>query len=314
MMRRTVGLRRLLLPAATVLLLAGCGYDATPVPKPEQPTAAAPAPATCTTTAADLRSYSPSRSGGPAVNRIKRAGVLKVGVSADTLRMGARNPETNQLEGFDTDLAARIADDLGVKLQLRVINAAQRIELLASGDIDIVARNFTINCDRWKQIAFSAEYYHSGQKVLVRSDLAADYSGPQDLKDLRVCAPTGTTSIDNIRKKEPDAIPVTADNHTGCLVKLQQGEVDAITGDDTVLAGLSAQDPYADVPVDQAAFTDEPYGIGINKQDVDLVRYVNAVLADYIRTGAWQQSYDKWLKDVLGKPSAANPPQPAYGR
>ena len=57
----------------------------------------------------------------------------------------------------------------------------------------------------------------------------------------------------------------------------QQGEVDAITGDDTVLAGLAAQDPYAEV-LDADAFSDEPYGIGVNADDVDLVRFVNGVL------------------------------------
>ena len=54
------------------------------------------------------------------------------------------------------------------RYQLKVITAAQRIPALEKGDVDIVARNMTINCDRWKQIAFSTEYYRSGQKILVR--------------------------------------------------------------------------------------------------------------------------------------------------
>ena len=66
-------------------------------------------------------------------------------------------------------------------------------------------------------------------------------------------------------KLQPKAIAVGADNHTGCLVLFQSGEVDAITGDDTVLAGLAAQDPYAVVP-DQKAFTAEPYGLGVQQQ------------------------------------------------
>ena len=55
-----------------------------------------------------------------------------------------------------------------------------------------------------------------------------------------------------------------SDTHTGCLVLFQQGKVDAITGDDTILAGLAAQDPYAFV-VKAPAFTSEPYGLGISK-------------------------------------------------
>ncbi|MFC5729685.1 MULTISPECIES: glutamate ABC transporter substrate-binding protein [Nocardioides] len=298
--------------AAALLVLSACGYDATPLPEPEASSEPSPAaPASCTTTAADLRSYAPSREGGDAVDRIRKAGVLRVGVSADTLLMGARNPETNRIEGFDIDIAQRIAKELGVSLQVRVINAAERIELLESGAIDIVARNMTINCARWEQIAFSAEYYHAGQKVLLRKDLAKGYRGPQDLAEVKVCAPTGTTSIDNIRKAQPAAVAVTAANHTGCMVKFQQGEVDAITGDDTVLAGLAAQDElYARVP-QQEAFTPEPYGIGAKAENVDLVRFVNDVLEEMRRDGSWQVSYDKWLRPYLG---AATPPAPAYGR
>ncbi len=300
------------LAAAALLALSACSYTETPLPKEPDPTeATAPAPATCETTDADLRSYAASREGGAAVERVRRAKVLRVGVSADTLRMGARNPETNKIEGFDIAIAQRIADELGVKLQTRVITAAERIPLLESGEIDLVARNFTINCARWQDIAFSAEYYRSGQKVLLRSDLAADYTGPADLAGVTVCAPGGTTSLDNITAEQPEAEPVTAANHTGCLVKFQQGEVDAITGDDTVLAGLAAQDElYAVVP-DQEAFTREPYGIGANDEDTDLVAFVNAVLQEMRTDGSWQSAYDTWLRPYLGEGSQ---PQPAYGR
>ncbi len=315
MMTGTSTRLRMIGALAAGLLLVGCTTSGTPVPEPSPTEDAAPAAATCQTKPKDLRSYAPSRDGGPSTERIREAGVLRVGVSADTLRMGARNPATNEIEGFDIDLAREIADQLGVTMQLRVINAAQRIELLANGEIDIVARNFTINCSRWKDIAFSAEYYHSGQKVLLGSDSAPDYEsqGVSALRGKRVCAPSGTTSLANIQAAEPEALAVPADSHTGCLVKFQQGEVDAITGDDTVLAGLSAQDPYAEVP-NQTAFTDEPYGIGVDKDNVDLVQFINAVLQQYVASGQWQTSYDRWLRDVLGPPSAANPPIPAYGR
>ncbi|WP_435771537.1 glutamate ABC transporter substrate-binding protein [Nocardioides sp. SYSU DS0651] len=303
------------LATASLLAVTACGYDATPLPPEEKETEqSAPQPADCTTTDADLRSYAASRAGGPAVARVRKAGVLRVGVSADTLLMGARNPQTNRIEGFDIEFAQRVADELGVELQLRVINAAQRIELLEDGKLDLVARNMTINCSRWEQIAFSTEYYHAGQKVLLRSDLARGYRGPRDLAEVKVCAPAGTTSIDNIRAVQEAAVAVTADNHTGCLVKFQQGEVDAITGDDTVLAGLAAQDElYAEVPR-QEAFTEEPYGIGANADDEDLVAFVNAVLEEMRRDGSWQAAYDRWLRPYLGRVSAENPPPARYGR
>jgi len=298
---------------ACLVTLAACSYGDTEVPEYQEPEAAGASPASCTTTEADLRSFAPSRDGGPAVRRIRDAGVLKVGVSGDTLLLGSRNPTTNEIEGFDIDIAQRIADELGVKLQKRVINAGDRIGLLQNREIDLVARNMTINCTRWQQIAFSAEYYHAGQKVLLRSDLAETYRGPQDLAGVTVCAPSGTTSIDNIRAEQPEAKAETALTHTGCLVKFQQGQVDAITGDDTVLAGLAAQDKlYAEVPP-QEPFTDEPYGIGANAEDTDLVAFINAVLEEMRSDGSWQKSYDRWLRpDLQGVDPLAF--QPAYGR
>jgi polar amino acid transport system substrate-binding protein len=312
----TTRLRGCALVIAGLLVLTACSNDETTVTKgdrPQAPASSSPAtPSSCKTTAADLRSYDPSRAGGPAVARIRKAGVLKIGVSADTLLLAARNPSTNRIEGFDIDIALRIASELGVKPQLRVINAAQRIPLLQGHEVDIVVRNMTINCARWEQIAFSAEYYHAGQKVMLRSDLAATYRGPQSLAGVKVCAPAGTTSIDNIRNIEKDAEAEPAETHTGCLVKFQQGQVDAITGDDTVLAGLVAQDHiYAAVP-EQKALTDEPYGVGVNEDDKDLVAFINAVLQQMRSDGSWQKSYDKWLRPSLKVDPATF--QPQYGR
>lgn len=301
--------------AAIAALLGACSYSDTKVPTYTEPDAAKPTPAVCTTTDADLRSYDPSRDGGAAVGRIRKAGVLKVGVSGDTLLLGSRNPSNNQIEGFDIDIAQRIADELGVKLQRRVITADQRIDLLKNREIDMVARNMTINCDRWSKIAFSAEYYRAGQKVLVRSNKT--YTGPEDLDELRVCAPNGTTSLANVQEQADKAgVEITlnpASNHTGCLVKFQQGQVDAITGDDTVLAGLVAQDKlYAKVP-EQKAFSREPYGIGVNKDDKDLAEFVNAVLEEMREDGSWQKSYDTWLRPSLAGVDPV-PFQPAYNR
>ena len=86
--------------------------------------------------------------------------------------------------------------------------------------------------------------------------------------------------------------------------------MDAITGDDTVLAGLAAQDPYAQVV--GTAFTAEPYGLGVNAKNVDLVQFVNGVLARAKADGRWAAAYDRWLAGALGPAPA--PPAPVYGR
>lgn len=316
----------LLAAVASTAVMSACSvlsYDATPLPSP--PTSAAPtaAPAPTSTPAQcanPVASYAPSGDlpspgdlpSGSTMADIRKRGRLIAGVSADTYLLGSRDPISGRVEGFDIDMVKAVTKAIfgdETKYQLRVITAAQRIPALESGDVDIVARAMSITCARWEQIAFSSEYYRAGQKVLVRKGAKATTLAQLDGQ--RVCAPRGTSSMDYLMKNAPQAIAVGSDNHTGCLTLFQQGKVDAITGDDTVLAGLAAQDPYAVVP-EQKALTAEPYGLGVNAKQVDLVRFVNARLAQMRDNGEWTTIYNRWLAAPLGPAPA--PPKAVYGR
>lgn len=312
-------------PETTTHLLTGAaGMSSTTQESAQESVAQAPADAAASGTAtaaqdcADGRPAvasldpggSPEVSPGSTMADIRERGFLRVGVSADTLLMGSRDPFTSNIEGFDIDVAHQVADAIlgdPDKIQFRVITSGDRETVLVDHEVDVVARAFTINCERWENIAFSAEYYHAGQKLLVPS--TSDVAGIDDLSGQRVCAPEGTTTLERLGEWEGvEAVP--AATHTTCLVLFQQGAVDAITGDDTVLAGFAAQDPYAKVVGDPVS--DEPYGVGIPADQPDLVRFVNGVLEDMVASGQWEQSYERWLGDALGPAPAA--PEPVYGR
>jgi polar amino acid transport system substrate-binding protein len=324
-------MKKLLAPVAASLaiLLAAtaCGsgdYAATEIPPKVQPPAASAAPPAPQPNCGDpVASYTPEGALPPPgampantkMATIKARGRLIAGVSADSLNLGSRNPLTGQIEGFDIDMIKAVAraifgTDKGT-VELRVISSPQRIPVLKADQVDIVARNMTINCTRWKDIAFSAEYYRSGQKTLVPRDSAA--TKIEDLKGKTICAPAGSTSLDNLKKQSPEAIPVTADTDTGCLALFQSGKAYAITGDDTVLAGDVAQDPYAKVLTQR--FSDEPYGLGMSLKYPEFVRFVNQVL-DQMKTGGaeseWMASYNTWLGKALGP--LTSPPPSVYGR
>jgi polar amino acid transport system substrate-binding protein len=323
--QRVRGARGAIAAAVAVVGLAvlsactGVTYAETPVPA--KPTTTTPAPGTTPTPAActnATQSYAalPAITASASITNARMReiisrGYLVVGVSADTKLFAARDPFTGRIEGFDIDIAREIARTLfgsPDKIQLRVITATDRLPLLEKREVDIVVRNMTMTCDRWERIAFSAEYYHSGQKVLVAKGSTAQTLA--DLKGKRVCAPAGTSSLQKLQSvKGP--IPVTAANHTGCLVLFQQGKADAITGDDTVLAGLAAQDPYT-VVTKAPPITAEPYGVGFNKDDVYFVRYVNAILDGMKKDGRWKAIYTTWLAGPLGPAPA--PPTSVYGR
>ena len=312
-----------LVAVAGLGVLAGCSgvtYAETPLPttSPSKPSSSAPAVAapTCdnATQSYDPLPSLPSRAAisDASMRKIIDKGYLTVGISADTYLFGARNAFTGGIEGFDIDMARAVAKAIfgdPNKVQLRVITAGDRIPLLKSREVDMVARNMSMTCDRWQKIAFSAEYYRSGQKTLV--PLNAKETSVKQLSGKTICAPAGSTSLTNLIKENPAVKPITADSDTGCLVLFQQGKAYGISGDDTVLAGDAAQDPYAKV-LTAERFSEEPYGLGIKKGNVDFVKFVNGVLAQMKSSGAWMESYNAWLMPDLGK--LTTPPPAVYGR
>lgn len=311
----------LLVAVASVLaLLASCsggGGDLHLAASPSSTTTTAAA--TGTTAAAPdcgnpLASYAPdpAAANGATVQGIKSRGRLRVAVSADTLLFGFFNPVTSQLEGFDIDISKQIAAAIfngdQSKIEFRTVSYAQRIPALQNNDVDMVADVMTINCTRWAQINFSSEYYKAGQKVLVKKGSAA--KSIDDLNGQRVCAAKGSTNIEEMTKY-PKVKVVPVDDISDCMVLFQQGKTDSVTGDDTVLAGFVKQDPYAQVV--GAAFTNEPYGLGIRKDQVDFVRFVNGVLAQIRTDGRYAQLFDKDVRQsAADQPPALDPL--LYGR
>jgi polar amino acid transport system substrate-binding protein len=262
---------------------------------------------------------------GSTMAEIHDRGKLIVGVSGDTLLFGARNALTNQIEGFDIDMLKEVANaifgpDGEAHITYKVITYADRLPNLEAGPdnggVDIVAHTMTINCNRWLRIAFSSTYFDAGQRVLVKTGSGDDSIGALNARGATVCAPEGSTNIELLRD------PANADDYgnlvvlakpdvTDCLVAMQQGQADGATGDDTVLAGLAAQDPNTEVVGEK--FTDEPYGLGIGKDHVDFVKFVNGVIEAMRTDGRWADIYSKWLVGVLS-PTVIDPPPAVYGR
>ncbi len=260
---------------------------------------------------------------GSTMAAIQASGRLRVGVSADTLLFGARNPFNGEIEGFDIDVLKEVAKAIfgeggEDRLDFHVITYAARLPSLEADDVDIVAHTMTINCNRWLRIAFSAVYYQAGQKVLVKKGSGYDSIQDLDAAGAIVCAPEGSTNIEELRNtdKYPYVQVLGKDDITDCLVAMQQGLADATTGDDTVLAGFAAQDPNTEVVGIQ--FTQEPYGLGMNggEDHVDLVRFVNGVLQQLRDSGRLQEIYDTWLIDTGALPAGTpfDLPDPDYTR
>jgi polar amino acid transport system substrate-binding protein len=321
-------MKRLVVAVLGVLLflVTACGTDEAVVPERAKADVPRPAGATeltdppessvdtsCGDPTASLRPGAlPAPNALPAgstMAEIRAKGKLVVGVDQNTFRFGFRDPFTGNVEGFDIDMAKEITKAIfgtDSALQLRILTSAQRIPALKEGQVDIVIRTMTINCERLKDVDFSSVYYLSGQKVLVKK--TSEITGIDTLGGKKVCATEGSTSLARIAAAASKPVPVQVPNWTDCLVMLQQNQVDAISTDDTILGGLSAQDPFTKVV--GAPIGAEPYGMAMPKGNEDFVRFVNAVIQRMRTDGTWRATYDRWLADLLGR--APTPPAATY--
>jgi polar amino acid transport system substrate-binding protein len=309
--------------AALLVVLAGCGTQQAPTAVTVSPVEVRPAgiqPVTpeaasdvddCNREASLRPSALPAPGAmppGSAMAAIAARGKLIVGVDQNQYLFGYRNPFTGQLEGFDVEVARQIARAIfgePNQIQFRVVSGGEREAVLQSGEVDIVARTYSITCERKNKVAFSTVYFYADQKILVRKGSgirsAADLSGKQ------ACAVTGTTSAAKLYGLESRPTVLGAPTWTDCMVLLQQGQIDAIGTDGVVLAGLAAQDPGVEVV--GPTISVEPYGVGIKKENADLVRFVNAVLERMRDDGTWEALYNANLRSFGASPG---PPTPKY--
>ncbi|MBX7433113.1 glutamate ABC transporter substrate-binding protein [Mycobacterium sp. Y57] len=253
-------------------------------------------------------SLRPSTEAGPTVEAIRRRGRLIVGLDQNTNLFSFRDPVSADLHGFDVDIAREIARDVvgdPDKVEYRLLTSAERIDALTSENVDIVVNAMTITCARAEEIAFSTVYFEADQRLLVPKN--SPVQGPDDLAGMTVCAQVDTTSLATVGRVAPAATLLGVQNMDDCLVALQQGQADAASTDDAILAGMAVQDP--NLHIVGPSLEAEPYGVGVNKSQEDLVRTVNASLERIRRDGTWLALHRKWLS-VLGP--APDPPEPKY--
>jgi polar amino acid transport system substrate-binding protein len=322
--RQLVRFKAFCVAVAMVTVLSGCGHAVGVTPTPSL-TLPAPTPAgmeelqpelspvpentndDCDLTAS-LRPFTNRAQADDAVARIRARGRLIVGLDIGSNLFSFRDPITGEITGFDVDIAGEVARDIfgtPSQVEYRILSSADRISALQNNQVDIVVKTMSITCERKKLVNFSTVYLVANQRILAPRD--STISQASDLSGKRVCAVKGTTSLKRIQEIAPPPIVIQVVTWADCLVALQQRQVDAVSTDDSILAGLVAQDPYLHIV--GPSMNEEPYGIGINLADTGLVRFVNGTLERIRRDGTWSTLYRKWLT-VLGPPPA--PPVPRY--
>ncbi|MDQ3097920.1 MAG: glutamate ABC transporter substrate-binding protein, partial [Chloroflexota bacterium] len=284
---------------AALFVVAACGGGAGTGTPAASASAATGTAVTSTRPKLELSSYAYG---------IQTKGKLRVGTREDNVPFGVKNVATSKFEGFDVDIAREIAKaifgnepDIDKFIEYVPVVSATRIPTLNENKADFVIATFTINEDRKKQIDFSDVYFNTGQKILVKKD----NNTIKDVKDLngkRVCSAKGSTSEKNITAQAPQATLELQDTYPPCLILLQQGRVDAVSTDETILFGLVKQDPNTKIV--GAYFSAEPYGIGVKQNKANdrngFVDLINRTLVATIQDGRWGKAYKQWITPVSG--------------
>ena len=264
--------------AASALVLAGCaggGGD----------------------TAEETPSAAPTFEAGTTMAELSEAGKITVGTKFDQPLFGLKGPSGDP-EGFDVEIAKIIASELGIdeeNIEWTETVSANREPFIENGQVDIVVATYTINDKRKEVVSFAGPYYMAGQSILTLAD-NDDIESEEDLVGQPVCSVTGSTPAANL--KELGAEVIETDTYSNCLEPLRSGQVVAVSTDNVILAGLAAQNE-GEFKVVGEPFTEEPYGIGLAKDDTDFRMWINDVLEKAYEDGRYEEAWESTAEAVL---------------
>jgi glutamate transport system substrate-binding protein len=234
---------------------------------------------------------------------------ITVGIKYDQPGLGLKTPD-GKFTGFDVDVATYVAKELGYDakdITFKQAPSAERENLIKNGDVKFVVASYSINDKRKAEVDFAGPYFLAHQDLLVRAD-DNSITKATDLNSKKLCSVTGSTSAQNVKEKlAPKADLLQQGGYSECLTGLENKSVDALTTDNSILAGYAAQKEHqGKFKLVGLSLSDENYGIGLKKGDKDLQTKINAALKKMVDDGSW----DKFVKANFGPANYKNEPAP----
>jgi len=236
---------------------------------------------------------------------------ITIGIKYDQPGLGLQDGA--EYTGFDVDVAKYVANELGYsedQITFKETPSANREAMLQNGDVDMIFATYSITDERKEVISFAGPYFVAGQDLLVAAD-NTDITGPEDLEGKNLCSVTGSTSAEKIKTDYAEGVQLLErPGYAECVTALSAGQVDAVTTDDIILAGLAASNGDGNLKVVGNPFSEERYGVGI-PQDSDKCEDINAAITKMIDEGAWEDAVTANTEGADYTPNAdLNPPTP----
>jgi polar amino acid transport system substrate-binding protein len=223
------------------------------------------------------------------IEKALQRGVLRVGMS--TFVPWAMKDKTGELIGFEIDVARRLAEDSGLKVEFVPTKWAGIIPALLTGKFDVIIGGMGILPKRNQKVNFSIPYDYSGMSIVAHQKKAAGFSRLQDFDkpDVIVTARLGSTAEIAARKYMPKAQLRLFDDESQVIQEVLSGRVHALVASAPLPTFLAVENPktlFLPLPDN---FTKEPIGFAVRKGDSDTLNYFD----NWIRV----VEAEGWLKE-----------------
>ncbi|WP_320067732.1 transporter substrate-binding domain-containing protein [Micromonospora sp. RTGN7] len=241
---------------------------------------------------------------------------LKIGVSTTGPLMGELHSGT--YSGFDVEIARYIAAQLGYEGDRRIewvsVATEDRIPALQGGAVDLVVATFSMTEEREKLVSFAGPYLVTTQEAMIPTRHKDTIHTIEDLRDPRykVCTSGGSTTEAELGRHQ---IRVFVVKEVGdCIEGILQGRYDAVSSDETILAGFLSKHPKDFTIVDMPFGTSEQIGVGVPISDPALRDLVAFFLDKSYQQGRkglsspWLTAYHQTLGPWLRAPKVQPPP------
>lgn len=219
---------------------------------------------------------------------------LVIGIDDKFAPMGFRD-ENNEIVGFDIDYARAAAEQMGVDITFQPIDWKTKESELMSGRIDLIWNGYTITDERKEKVAFTEPYLENAQVVMTLAD--SEISSIVDLKDKNIGIQALSSALDafnaNDISKQVKSVAEFGDN-VMALTDLKTKRIDAVVIDDVVANYYNTQENGTFKILDEA-LAPELYGVGVRKEDEQLLADLQAALDELNANGKAEEISVKWF-------------------
>ena len=230
------------------------------------------------------------------VDEIKSSGKVTIGVFSDKNPFGYVD-NNGEYQGYDVYFAKRIAQDLGVELELVPVEAASRVEFLQTAKVDIILANFTVTDERAEKVDFALPYMKVALGVV--SPDSAVVTEAEQLNGKTLIVVKGTTAESYFTENYPDVKLQKYDEYNEAYSALQDGRGDAFSTDNTEVLAWAMNNPGFTVGVESLGSTDA-IAPAVTKGNETLLNWLNDEITSLADEQFFHADYDATLASVYG--------------